>query len=265
MKRTLTLVLLVLFAALASGCATVSTSGDYTLERGETLSGSLLVTAGRATLEENSRVVGSVIVTSGTLDVEANAEIEGDALVTSGDIRLAHGAVVRGDAIVTSGQVIKGDGARVEGKTSTSGLNIGGWLINTCCLPPIVLLLVFLYWLFSQIRKRAKHPAGRAATPLTGLVLVLIGAFLMARTIFDLNIGAWHWWALLLLIPTVGFLDDAWRRYRDAGRLNASARRPLVGSAMLLLLTAIFFFGLSWSATWPLFLIIIGVGVLLTR
>jgi hypothetical protein len=34
---------------------------------------------------------------------------------------------------------------------------------------------------------------------------------------------------------------------------------------MLLLLTAILFFGLSWSMTWPLFLIIIGVGVLVAR
>ncbi|MCP4517988.1 MAG: hypothetical protein GY824_22505, partial [Delftia sp.] len=200
-----------------------------------------------------------------TLNVEANAEIEGDALVTSGDVRLAHGAEVRGDVIITSGHVSKGDGARVGGQVSTGGLDIGGWLIATCCLPPIVLLLVFLYWLISQMRKRGQRPAGRAATPITGLVFILVGAFLLARTVFDLNIGAWHWWALLILIPAIGSLDDAWRRYRDAGRLNASVRGPLVGSAMLLLLTAIFFFGLSWSATWPLFLIIIGVGTLLVR
>jgi hypothetical protein len=69
----------------------------------------------------------------------------------------------------------------------------------------------------------------------------------------------------LLLIPAVGSLDDAWRRLRRARRLDASVRGPLVSGALLLLLTAIFFFGLSWSATWPLFLIIIGLGMLLAR
>lgn len=265
--KKLMFVILVLLAVLLAGCTTVSTSGSYTLERGETLGGNLLVTAGDATLEENSRVNGAVIVTSGRLDVEANAEIEGDALVTAGDVNLAHGAVVRGDVIVTAGRVSQGDGARVGGRVSTNGLDVGGWFLSACCLPPVILLVVFLYWLVSLARKYAddERVAGRTATPTMGLVLVLVGAFLLARSVFDLNVGTWRWWALLILIPVVGSLDDAWRRWRRAGRLDASVRGPLVSSAMLLLLTAIFFFGLSWSATWPLFLVIIGLGMLIAR
>ena len=39
MKRTLTLIVFVLFSLLASGCATASTSGVYTLRGGNTLGG----------------------------------------------------------------------------------------------------------------------------------------------------------------------------------------------------------------------------------
>ena len=52
MKRTSTLILLILFAMLVSGCSTVSTHGQYTLHRGETLRGNLVLTSGQATLEE---------------------------------------------------------------------------------------------------------------------------------------------------------------------------------------------------------------------
>ena len=75
MKRTLPLILLVLFSLLVSGCTTVSTSGDYTLERGQTLSGNLVLSSGNAILEEDTRVTGNVIMTSG--DLLANSEIEG--------------------------------------------------------------------------------------------------------------------------------------------------------------------------------------------
>ena len=96
MKRTITLVLLVLVAVLASGCvAKVVTSGGYTLRSGETLRGDLLVTSGKITLEEGSRVTGDVFMTSGNLD--ANGKIDGDVILTSGNVNLGPQAVVRGD------------------------------------------------------------------------------------------------------------------------------------------------------------------------
>ena len=104
MKRTLTLVLLVLVAVLASGCvAKVVTSGGYTLRSGETLRGDLLVTSGKITLEEGSRVTGDVFMTSGNLDANTSTtlstggKIDGDVILTSGNVNLGPQAVVRGD------------------------------------------------------------------------------------------------------------------------------------------------------------------------
>jgi hypothetical protein len=41
-------------------------------------------------------------------------------------------------------------------------------------------------------------------------------------------------------------------------------RGTLTGGLMLLLVTIIFLFNLDWGKVWPLFLIIIGLGALLT-
>ena len=94
-------------------------------------------------------------------------------------------------------------------------------------------------------------------------MLILLGAFLFAQNLFDFDLG--NWWALLILIPALGSLADAWRTYQAEGRLSAAARGPLVAGVALLLVTAIFLFGLSWGTMWPLFAIIVGVGVLIAR
>lgn len=264
MKRTSTLILLMLFAVLISGCSTVSTHGQYTLERGETLRGNLLLTSGHATLEENSRVTGSVLMTSGSLDVKADAEINGNVFLTSGNVYLGPRAVVRGDVILTSGNVRRGEGARVEGKISRSGFDVGASLFGTFCLPPIVLLAVFLYWLIAQARKRpaAETPTGRTSGLVAGAALILVGTLILIDNWAGLDL---NWWALFILIPAASLLASAWRAYQADGRLTAAVRGPLVGGAALLLVAGIFIFSLSWVTLWPLFLIIAGLGVLITR
>lgn len=166
MKRTITLVLLVLVAVLASGCvAQVVTSGSYTLRSGETLRGDLVVFSGHVTLEEGSRVTGSVIMTSGDLYVEADAQIEGNVVMTSGDVYLRPGVVVHGDVIGTSGDVHRAEGARVEGQVSTDASSFsvsGGFiaeLIGTYCVLPVVVIGALFYLLVGFGRRRPAAPA----------------------------------------------------------------------------------------------------------
>ena len=264
MKRIL---ILALFTLLASGCVTVSTSGDYTLERGKTLQGDLVITSGRARLEENSRVTGSVFMTSGSLDIKAGAEVEGDVFVTSGNVNLGPGAVVRGDVVSTSGRVTRAEGAQVEGKISSEGFDFGASIVGTFCLPPVILVGVFIYWIIDQGRRRtaAKAPTAHTSTLAAGVVLILIGAIILVGNLTDLDVGTWNWWALFILIPAMSFLVNAWSVFQAERRLSAAVRGPLVSGVALLLVTSIFLFDLSWGTLWPLFLIIIGVGVLITR
>ena len=75
-----------------------------------------------------------------------------------------------------------------------------------------------------------------------------------------------HWWALFILIPAVGCGVAAWNMFQRAcGRFTPAMSGALCGFLMLTFLTAMFFFGLSWSLWWPVFIIIAGVSALLGR
>lgn len=174
MKRTLHLILFVLCILFASGCATVSTSGDYTLRSGNTLRGDLYITSGNATLEEGSYVTGSVIMTSGNLTV--NGEIDGDIVLTSGKVILGPTAIVHGDIRGTSDDISQAEGSRVEGQIMmnqsdfTFGSQLVLGLLFRCCLLPLLLLglLIFLLFFFLRRRKTVSStaaPSDRGETP----------------------------------------------------------------------------------------------------
>jgi cytoskeletal protein CcmA (bactofilin family) len=171
MKRIFPLILFLVFSWLTSGCAEVSTSGDYTLEQGETLGGNLVLTSGNATLEEDSRVTGTVIMTSG--DLLVNGEIEGGILLFSGDVRLGSEAVVHGDIRGTSGAIEQEEGAQVLGQVSMneSSFSIGRGMITSlfvliCILPLAVLVLLVV--LVAALGRRKPPAAPQEQAPRVG-------------------------------------------------------------------------------------------------
>jgi len=87
--------------------------GNFTLESGETLEGSLLVLGGNALLKVDSTVTGDVIVLGG--NVQAAGLVEGTVLSMGGQVRLESSAVVEGDAVMIGSQIDRAPGARVEG------------------------------------------------------------------------------------------------------------------------------------------------------
>lgn len=95
-----------------------------------------------------------------------------------------------------------------------------------------------------------------------GLILIGIGAFFLLRNFTDFELN--NWWALFILIPAFGSLGNFWRIYQTEGRINRDARGSLIGSLVLFFISAIFLFNWSWAVVWPFFLIIGGVGALLS-
>lgn len=166
MKRSM---ILVLVALLVSGCATISTSGDYTLESGKTVRGDLVITSGNAWLEEDSRVTGNVFMTSGRLYVDG--EVEGDIFLTSGNVDLGSNAVVHGDVKGTSGSVRRAPGARVDGEVSTgiSGFSIGfsffARFIFLLCVLPVLVMVAIILLIISLVRRRPAAPARPPTAP----------------------------------------------------------------------------------------------------
>ena len=95
-----------------------------------------------------------------------------------------------------------------------------------------------------------------------GLVLIGIGVVFLLNNFTDFHLD--NWWALFILIPAFATLGNFWRAYRGAGRVNHDARGSLIGAMVLFFVAAVFLFGWSWGAVWPFFLIIAGVGALLS-
>ncbi len=98
---------------------------------------------------------------------------------------------------------------------------------------------------------------------LVAVVLIIVGVVLLVQ-----NLGGTganfidNWWAFFILIPAIGSFANAWREYVDAGRrFGPGVVRPLAFGLILVVVTAIFVFNLDWGSVWPVFLIIIGLGM----
>ncbi len=110
-----------------------------------------------------------------------------------------------------------------------------------------------------------RPPEHRSRQPawVVGGVLILVGLVFVLRDVtgFELH----NWWALFLLIPAFGSLVTSYEIYVRAGRrFTPAARGPLVGAAVVLVIAAIFLFGIAWEFAWPFLLIVACVGVMLT-
>ena len=94
-----------------------------------------------------------------------------------------------------------------------------------------------------------------------GIVLISIGAIFLFTNLFDFTLH--NWWALFILIPAVSSFANAWRNYKENGRLDKSGRGSLTGGFILTLVASAFLFNLDWGIIWPIFLIVGGIGALL--
>jgi hypothetical protein len=120
---------------------------------------------------------------------------------------------------------------------------------------------------FDRREARRQRRAERLANPsrgwIAGVILIVIGAILLLQNT-GINIPLRNWWSLFILIPAIGALSNALRLYQDAdNQLTPAARSSLFGGLVLLLITAMFLFNLSWTLFGPVILILVGLGILL--
>ncbi len=111
--------------------------------------------------------------------------------------------------------------------------------------------------------ERRRRRGGGAPSWAIGGVLVVVGVVYLVRNVTGVELG--NWWALFILIPAIGSLVTAYRMWdRNDRRFTAASRGPLFGGIVLLGVTAVFLFSLDWGKVWPLFVILIGLGALLS-
>lgn len=97
-----------------------------------------------------------------------------------------------------------------------------------------------------------------------GIVILLVGVFFLLQN-FGVGFFQLHnWWALFILIPAIAILSNAYRAYNAAGRqVTYYVRNQIVGGLLILAVALIFLLGMDWGRLWPVFLIVIGIGVML--
>jgi hypothetical protein len=95
-----------------------------------------------------------------------------------------------------------------------------------------------------------------------GAVLIVIGIVFVIQNLTGFTLQ--NWWALFILIPAIGSLVTAYQMWeKNDRRFTAATQGPLWGGLVLLAVTAVFLFGVDWGKVWPLFLILVGIGLLL--
>jgi hypothetical protein len=100
---------------------------------------------------------------------------------------------------------------------------------------------------------------------IAGVVLLILGVIFLLRNLGIANFAFDNWWALFILIPAVGSFATAYRVYQNnGGHMSEGVRGPLIGGLIMAMVAAVFLLGLSWAVIWPVFLIVAGVGALLS-
>lgn len=102
-----------------------------------------------------------------------------------------------------------------------------------------------------------------SGTLVLGVILIVLGgAFLMQN--MGTFIFPWkNWGALFILIPAIGALERAYRFYRNAdNQLTTQAGGALLVGFVLIVVTVLILFELSWTYFGPILVIMVGFGIL---
>ena len=100
---------------------------------------------------------------------------------------------------------------------------------------------------------------------LSGGALIIVGLAFIARNVLDWELST-QWWAIFMLIPALSAMVTAWYFYQsDKPHLRQAALGSLLAGGFILIVAGAFFFDASWQLIWPLFPIMIGIGLILMR
>lgn len=117
-----------------------------------------------------------------------------------------------------------------------------------------------------EMRREERHANRGGGAWIMGAVLIVLGVMFLAQNLWKFNFPFQNWWALFILIPALGALGDAYRKYRDSeNQITRSVRNSVFGGIILLIVTATFLFNLSWTYLGPVLIILVGLGIILNN
>jgi hypothetical protein len=105
------------------------------------------------------------------------------------------------------------------------------------------------------------RPASRYGAWIPGVALIGLGVVFLIQNYLGREIH--NWWALFILIPVFFTLERGYASLQ-AGR-SGEAMGQLMGGLVLVALIVIFLFDLPLGQLWPIFLIVGGLSLLVSR
>lgn len=115
-------------------------------------------------------------------------------------------------------------------------------------------------WATKPVR-RSRYSYSLGASWLPGSALIVVGLVFLAQNYLGYTLR--NWWALFILIPAFGSLSGAADALRHGD--NDEAFGEIVAGLGITALAAAFLFDLDIGRLWPVALIIIGIGLLISR
>lgn len=115
----------------------------------------------------------------------------------------------------------------------------------------------------SRREARRQRRAASGSGWIVGVILVVLGGLFLAQNTGTYNFPINNWWALFILIPTIGAFQRAMQQYRNA---NNQITTQVGGSALfgvvLILITLGFLLNIGWTYFGPILVILAGLGIL---
>ena len=96
----------------------------------------------------------------------------------------------------------------------------------------------------------------------TGAVLIMVGFVFLAQQFGSFTLR--NWWALFILIPAFSSFATAITMWQKDKKFHVGVWSTLYGGVFPLLVALMFLFDFDWGLYWPLFVIVGGVGMMIS-
>jgi ABC-type uncharacterized transport system permease subunit len=116
-------------------------------------------------------------------------------------------------------------------------------------------------WSTQPVRRKRQGSSRIYGSVLPGVILIALGTVFLADSYFGYTLK--NWWALFILIPAFASFANAYEAMQEREREHAMG--SFVGGLGFTALAVAFLLDLDIGRLWPVALIIVGLGLLLSR
>ena len=116
-------------------------------------------------------------------------------------------------------------------------------------------------WSTQPVRRRRGSSSRIYGSLLPGVTLIVLGAIFLADSYFGYTLR--NWWALFILIPAFTAFANGYEAMREGEPEHATG--AFIGGLGFTALAVAFLLDLDVGRLWPVVLIVVGLGLLLSR